>query len=135
MAEMVNDGGCYCGAVRYRIEGAPLASGYCHCRMCQRVVGAPVVAWGIWTSDRLSWLRGKPATFRSSAHAERMFCPTCGTSLAARSFGQPPIVDVSLATLDDPAAIPPQEHVWTSSRVPWLEIADDLPRHSGGKTA
>ena len=44
---MVTDGGCLCGAVRYRLEGPPLhADYYCHCRMCQRAAGAPVVAWG-----------------------------------------------------------------------------------------
>ena len=63
-----------------------------------------------------------------------MFCPACGTSLATSSLGETPIVDVSLATLDDPLAFPPQEHVWTSSQIRWLEIADDLPRHSEGKS-
>ena len=60
------EGGCLCGAVRYRVEGPPLHAGYCHCRMCQRAAGAPVVAWGAWPADRFAWLQGKPGRFASS---------------------------------------------------------------------
>ena len=106
----MGEGGCFCGAVRYRVEGPPLHAGWCHCRMCQRTVGAPVVPWGTWPADRFAWLRGEPRTFVSSAKGERSFCPSCGTSL------------------------PPEHHIWTMSRVPWLELADDLPRHEGSRS-
>ena len=49
-------GGCFCGAVRYRVAGEPIDAGYCHCRMCQRSVGAPVVAWGSWHAAAFAWL-------------------------------------------------------------------------------
>jgi hypothetical protein len=124
----MSDGGCLCGAVRYRAEGAPLVAGYCHCRMCQRAAGAPVVAWGIWPAGSFAWLSGAPARYASSARGERVFCPVCGTLLA---FLEAETVDVTLASLDEPAAVAPREHIWTASRLPWFELADALPRYEG----
>lgn len=125
------EGGCLCGGVRFRLEGEPLVSDYCHCRMCQRGAGAPVVAWGTWPAERFAWTRGEPATFASSPRGERSFCASCGTSLTFVDLTDPGRIDVTLASLDDPAAFPPRRHIWTASRVPWLEIADDLPQHAG----
>ena len=127
------DGGCFCGAVRYRLGGPPLDASHCHCRMCQRAVGAPVVAWGTWPADRFTWLQGRPATFPSSANGERTFCARCGTSLTFVDPTDRGLVDVALASLDDPEAFAPDHHIWTSSRIGWLEIDDDLPRYEGSK--
>lgn len=129
------DGGCLCGAVRYRLEGPPLHADYCHCRMCQRAAGAPVVAWGTWPTDRFTWLQGEPRTFASSARGERSFCPSCGTSLTFVDPGDPALVDVTLASLDDPAAFAPEDHIWTMSRVRWLDLGDELPRYTGARGA
>ena len=124
------DGGCLCGAVRYRAGGPPLHADYCHCRMCQRSVGAPVVAWGTWPADRFAWLAGEARTFASSEKGARSFCPSCGTQLTFVHADDPALVDVTLASLDDPAAFAPQYHIWTMSRIPWLEIGDELPRYA-----
>jgi hypothetical protein len=128
------EGGCLCGAVRYRLEGPPLYADYCHCRLCQRAAGAPVVAWGTWPADRLAWLVGEPRTFASSAKGTRSFCPSCGTPLTFVDADDPALVDVTLASLDQPAAFAPQDHIWTMSRVPWLDIRDELPRHTGARS-
>jgi hypothetical protein len=122
------EGGCLCGAVRYRIAAKPDHAGYCHCRMCQRATGAPVVAWLTVTRDAFAWTTGEPAVYRSSASAERLFCGACGTQLVFRDIAEPDELDVTLASLDDPAAVPPSHHIWTSSRIPWFDTADDLPR-------
>lgn len=126
------EGGCLCGAVRYRIEGAPLHADYCHCRLCQRSTGAPVVAWGTWPAERLAWLTGEPMTFASSEKGVRTFCPSCGTQLTFVHADAPALVDVTLASLDDPARFEPQSHGWTASRIPWLDTRDDLPRYLEG---
>jgi hypothetical protein len=131
---MVADGGCLCGAVRYRLEGPPLHADYCHRRLCQRAAGAPVVAWGTWPADRFAWPRGEAGSFASSARGERSFRPGRGTPLAFVDPGDPTYVDVTLASLDDPAAFPPGCHAWTTSRVRWLEIGDGLPRHAGARS-
>jgi hypothetical protein len=125
------EGGCLCGAVRYRITAAPHDAGYCHCRMCQRSAGAPVVPWLVMASDGFAWTRGEPAVYRSSAAMERLFCPTCGSQVAARAPAAPHLVEVTLATLDDPEAVRPDHHIWTASRIGWFDTRDDLPRHPG----
>ena len=126
----LHDGGCFCGAVRYRVEGAPLDAAYCHCRMCQRTTGAPVVAWGSWPRERFSWRGSEPRILRSSEQAVRRFCGECGTQVLFWTADAPALVDVNLATLDDPARIRPEYHIWTASRIPWFETADTLPRHT-----
>jgi hypothetical protein len=123
------EGGCLCGSVRYRINGEPRNTDYCHCRMCRRAGGAPVVARLIVADAAFSWTKGAPAVYRSSAAAERLFCPDCGAQLALRD--EPDYLDVTLASLDDPAAVRPSYHIWTSSRIAWFETADDLPRYPG----
>ena len=123
------EGGCLCGAVRYRIDAAPVDAGYCHCRMCQRASGAPVVAWLIVPRAGFAWVDGEPGLYRSSAGAERLFCRTCGSQLASRSIGQSDELEVTLASLDKPAEIRPTHHIWTASRIAWFDVADDLPRH------
>ena len=127
--ELPIDGGCLCGAVRYRISREPHHADYCHCRICQRATGAPVVAWLTVASRALAWTKGKPAVYRSSAKAERLFCGACGTQLVFREIAEPDELDVTLASLDDPEAVRPSHHIWTSSRIGWFEVADDLPRY------
>jgi hypothetical protein len=125
------EGGCLCGQVRYRINALPHDAGYCHCRMCQRAAGAPVVPWLTVASAALAWTKDDPAVYRSSAKAERLFCPRCGTQLGFREVALPDRLDVTLASLDDPEAVRPSHHIWTASRIGWFEVADDLPRHPG----
>jgi hypothetical protein len=128
------EGGCLCGAVRYLVEGGPLHAGYCHCRLCQRAAGAPVVAWATWPADRFAWVLGEPRTFASSAKGRRSFCPSCGTPLTFVDPNDPAQVDVTLASLDDPARFDPEYHIWTMSRIRWLDVRDDLPRYAGAKS-
>ena len=127
--ELPLDGGCLCSGVRYRISAEPRHADYCHCRMCQRSTGAPVVPWLTVAREAFAWTAGEPAVYRSSANAERLFCPACGTQLAFRDLADPLALDVTVASLDEPAAVPPSHHIWTSSRIAWFELADDLPRY------
>ena len=122
-------GGCLCGEIRYRINGAPVEALYCHCRMCQRAHGAPIVAWLTVPLDAFMLTAGNPAAYRSSAKAWRHFCSSCGTPLTWREAENPRLVDVSIASLDNPEAIEPSVHVWTDSRIAWFDTADHLPRH------
>lgn len=123
------DGGCLCGKIRYRLDSPPVDAGYCHCTICRRSTGAPVVAWGTWAAAALHWLQAQPRSFASSAKGRRWFCPDCGTQLAFAHADAPTLVDVTLASLDDPEAVRPEYHIWVGSRIGWLELADSLPRH------
>ena len=122
------EGGCLCGALRYAASGAPIDVGYCHCRTCQRSSGAPTLAWASFRSDALAYTRGSPASYRSSPRAVREFCAQCGTQIVFRE-DESSTVDLNIGSLDRPAALTPQYHIWTASRIPWFDTADALPRY------
>jgi hypothetical protein len=127
LPERVFEGGCFCGQVRYRAEGAPHRPHYCHCRMCQRLVGAPTTAWVNFPAAGFAFTTEEPAYFHTSPGIACGFCPRCGSSLCSITDGES-LVCVSIASLDDPDAVTPGFHMWTSSQRPWLRIDDDLPR-------
>jgi len=122
-------GGCLCGKIRYRISAAPVEALYCHCRMCRRAHGAPVVAWLTVSLDAFTVTVGSPAAYRSSPKALRHFCGCCGTPLTWREADNPQLVDVSIESLDNPEAARPTIHIWTEGRIDWFETADRLPRY------
>jgi hypothetical protein len=130
MADQTYEGGCLCGRVRYRATGEPQRPHYCHCRMCQRGVGAPLTAWVNLPLEGFVYTAGAPAYYRSSRELQRGFCSNCGASICTLADGDAYIC-ITLASLDDPARIAPALHMWTSSQVPWLEVDDELPRHAG----
>ena len=123
------EGGCLCGAVRYRVSAPPIDTGYCHCRMCQRSSGAPLQASAEIPIDGFAFVKGEPRAYRSSPGAERHFCPTCGSQLTFRRVPDPAYVSVNTPTLDWPEKFAPRLHIWCESRIPWFDVADDLPRH------
>jgi hypothetical protein len=123
------EGGCLCGEIRYRVSGEIIDAGYCHCRICQRASGAPVVAWLTVPAGSFSYLMGTPSVYRSSAQSQREFCGGCGTQLLFRRIQSPETVDVTIASIDDPSQIEPGYHIWRESRIRWFETADTLPRY------
>ncbi|MBO1074074.1 GFA family protein [Roseomonas marmotae] len=130
---MTLKGGCYCGEIRYEGEGAPFHSTICHCQDCRRVAGAPFVAWFSLPVTGLRFTAGEPARFASSDKGRRSFCPRCGTPLTFQSTDLPDEVDIATATLDDPAQVPPADHVRARGQLPWVKLADGLPRYPGGR--
>ena len=130
MPDQIYEGGCLCGAVRYEATGPVRASGWCHCRICQRAIGAPAVPWGSFFMENFRWTKAKPSLHHSTDKAERSFCPTCGSSLTFRYLDSDPAeIDVTLVSLDDPNALRPQWHIWTMSAPNWHEYDDGLKRY------
>ncbi len=123
------EGGCLCGAIRYRVQGQPFAVNYCHCRQCRRHSGAPVAAFASYRRDRVAWTKGAPRLFRSSDIAHRGFCPDCGTTLTWEGVGAPDEIDIGVGTFDDASSLTPKDHLWTESALPWFHIDDTLPRY------
>jgi len=128
-------GGCFCGAIRYQASGQVFNATNCHCDICRRTTGAPCVAWFSIPAAGYRVVRGAPARFRSSDHATRTFCPICGTQLTFSDDGAQAEIDISTCSLDDPAAVPPLDHTFTGSQLPWLNLADPLPRYMRNRSA
>lgn len=124
-------GGCQCGSVRYRILGDPLLVALCHCATCRRANAAPVVAWALFHASQVAFSGETIRSFASSPGCLRSFCPTCGSQIGFTADYLPELMDITVGSLDDPALVSPTLHAWESRRVPWLRLADDLPRHEG----
>ncbi|WP_439816277.1 GFA family protein [Zavarzinia sp. CC-PAN008] len=120
-------GGCQCGAIRYRVEGTPLRSGLCTCRMCQKALGGPFLADIVVPTARLTWTRGRPADYRSSSDAVRSFCASCGTPLGFRYLSQPDERGLTLFSLDDPRVAAPTKLHGAENKPAWLDRIADLP--------
>ena len=123
------EGGCRCGAVRYRAEGGPLWVSHCHCVECRRSSGAPVSTFAGVRADAFAFVAGTPSAYESSPDVWRKFCGACGTPLTYEAAVYPGEVHIIAGTLDAPASLAPERHVFDRDRLPWLALADDLPRH------
>jgi hypothetical protein len=125
------EGGCACGAVRYRLASVPFDTGWCHCRTCQLVSGAPAMVFATVPAGDLTFTSGADLVedFASSSFGRRRFCGRCGTPLTIQVDYQPETIDFPVATLDDPNPVAPGFHIFRASRIAWFETADVLPRH------
>ena len=128
-------GGCLCGALRFEASADPVETGYCHCRICQRSTGAPVLAYASFPANAFRYISGTPAKFASSTRGAREFCASCGTQIAFRADPNPRTVDVNLGALDEPGRFAPEKHIYCRSAIPWLSLADKLPHFDEGSPA
>ena len=126
-------GGCFCGQVRYQITQMPTATGICHCESCRRIAGAESVAWAVNDADAFVFTIGQPRVFRSTNGVERTFCDNCGSTLTYRRDARD-LVDVTLATLDDPEVLPPTKETWCRDRVSWNPLNNALAHHERGSS-
>jgi hypothetical protein len=125
---MIREGGCLCGAVRFKTEGEPLNVRVCHCSRCQKATAAPFFARALFDKSALT-IEGECASFPSSERTDRVFCPRCGTRLFAWRRGGGTMAGVSLAAFDDRNAFKPTEHIWVSDKVDWVKLDDGLPQY------
>ncbi len=125
------DGGCACGAVRYRLHGPPMFVHCCHCRDCQRQTGSAFVINALIEADRVELLRGLPETVPVPTDSGRPHdvyrCPECRTALWSDYGRRLVMLFVRVGTLDDAAALPPDVHIFTRTRLPWVRLPDDVP--------
>lgn len=126
--ETILEGGCLCGALRYRVRGEGRNLAFCHCRSCRLAAGAPYVAWGTWDDDEFEVTAGELRECRSSELVTRGFCAECGSTITYRHSSREGELDVTLATLDDPNAVAPKCHIFTSHRLAWIRLDDGLPQ-------
>jgi len=126
-------GGCCCGAIRYEVADSPTYETICHCQLCRGTTGAPVVAWFTAARDSVRLTGQEPARFNSSANGVRSFCSICGTQILFSSADHPHVVDVTIASLDDPARVPPRSHTFVRSKLAWMRISDGLEEYDGAE--
>lgn len=129
------EGGCLCGAVRYRLSGAPLAAYNCHCRDCQRASGGTHSMSMPVAADRLEHLSGELMSYdkpADSGRTVRMFgCAHCGTKLWNEPLAAPQVLILKPGTLDDPSWATPIGNIWTASALPWATIEADAVNFPG----
>ena len=124
--ERVTTGGCLCGAIRYRITGEPKRVSNCNCRNCQKANAAVYVTGAAFDPAHLTFTGGEPAYYRSSAWAQRSFCPSCGGQIAFH-YDDGEAISVWVPTMDDPNALPPMRTIWTEHRIGWVPFDTHLP--------
>jgi hypothetical protein len=129
----VIEGGCLCGAIRYRIAGPARRTTSCHCLHCRRSSGAAFVTWVEFPSSAFVWLSGSPSRYECRPQVFRLFCGACGTQLTYQRVGEPETIDATACSLDDPGAVTPDDHVWCDRMLPWVKISDGLPRYKFGR--
>lgn len=125
------EGGCACGAVRYRLASAPMFVHCCHCRDCQRQTGSAFVLNALIETGRIALLAGEPYPVQvptDSGRPHRIFrCPTCQTALWSEYGGIAALRFVRVGTLDDPASMPPDVHIYIRSKLPWVALPEGVP--------
>ena len=126
------EGGCTCRAVRYRVATRPLFVNCCHCRWCQRESGASFALNALIEGDRVQVLEGQVEmvdTPSLSGKGQKIArCPRCRVALWSHYAGAGEAVKfLRVGTLDTPDAMPPDIHIFTASKQPWVVLPPDVP--------
>jgi hypothetical protein len=125
-------GGCLCGAIRYRSNGAPPVTVICNCRHCQRQSGTAFSIMVGVPAGALVIEGPEPATFRDTGETGhpvlRHFCGQCGSPLFSQPEATPTMEWIKAGTLDDPSWLDPQMNIWCDSAQPWVQMSDAIPR-------
>ena len=124
------EGGCLCGAIRYRFAGEPRARSLCHCNTCRRATGGPTVAWVVLPSTSFAFTAGTPTAFSSSPGIVRTFCGRCGTSLTYQRVAEGETIDVTTASLDSPDEFPPTREIWLSHKLVWESTNEAMAQYA-----
>ncbi|MEM9206472.1 MAG: GFA family protein [Pseudomonadota bacterium] len=128
---MTTRGRCLCGKTSWSFEGDVTWACYCHCDDCRRNCAAPIVAWLGVPLRAFSWTGDPVRTFESSKGVFRHFCGTCGSPLGFEADHYGKGMHLYAASLDDPRDFKPTFHVNYQSKLPWLQVEDDLPKYDG----
>jgi hypothetical protein len=127
---VAREGGCSCGAVRYRLTSEPMFVHCCHCLNCQRQTGSAFVINLLLEADRMELLAGEPQPVevpRDDGSTQTIYrCPTCQVAVYSE-YGRPEVRFVRAGTLDEPSSVAPDVHIFTRSKVPWVTLPESTP--------
>ncbi len=126
------EGGCTCGAVRFRLNGRPIFVHCCHCTWCQRETGSAFAVNAFIEASQVELLRGQPVhtTLPTISGKGQVLsrCPNCGVTVWSNYAGAGLNFNfVRVGTLDDPSCVPPDIHIYTSTKQPWVVLPDGVP--------
>ncbi len=126
------EGGCICGAVRYRMTSKPMFVHCCHCRWCQRETGASFALNAMIEADRVVLLRGSPEAVDTPSESGKgqkiVRCPDCHIALWSNYAGAGDALHfIRVGTLDEPDRLTPDVHIYTSSKQPWVVLPPGTP--------
>lgn len=133
MTERLRQGGCGCGAVRYRISGEPIFVNNCHCRLCQQQTGSTSVVNAFFEAERAALLEGELTehTVTGGSGGAHVICRCAACGSAVWSF-YPRLGRLALGlrvgTLDEPGSITPDAVIYTESAMPWVAFPEGIPR-------
>jgi hypothetical protein len=130
VTSVAREGGCACGAVRYRLTSDPLFTHCCHCLNCQRQTGSAFVINMLIEADRVELLAGAPEPVdvpRDDGSTQRISrCPTCQVAVYS-DYGRPEVLFVRAGTLDQPSSVTPDVHIYTKSKLSWVTLPETVP--------
>ena len=126
------EGGCTCGAVRYRMTSKPMFVHCCHCRWCQRETGASFALNAMIEADRVVLLRGSPEAVNTPSESGKgqkiVRCPDCHIALWSNYAGAGDALHfIRVGTLDEPDRFTPDVHIYTASKQPWVVLSPGTP--------
>jgi hypothetical protein len=128
---MTYEGGCRCGAVRYRMTSAPMFVHCCHCLDCQKETGSAFAINALIEADRIALIAGAVAGFvvpTDSGRPHEVFhCTQCSSSVWSTYGGVDALRFLRVGTLDQPSALKPDVHIFTRSKVPWVTLPEGVP--------
>ncbi len=128
---MKAQGRCLCGQVTFEFDGKVNWAGHCHCESCRRNTSSPVATFFAVAHESYRFTGETPSIYESSPGVRRHFCGNCGSPVAYDADRFSHEIHFYIAALEDPSLIEPQFHVFHREKLPWFEIADNLPRHDG----
>ena len=132
MAVAKLEGGCACGAVRYRLKSKPLFVHCCHCLNCQRQTGSAFVINLLIERDRVQLLAGEPVAIavprdEAGKYKQKIYrCPECQVAVYSQ-YTRASVLFVRGGTLDDPSSVAPDVHIFTRTKLPWVTLPDSVP--------
>ena len=132
-----HDGGCACGAVRYRVQGTPAFAAVCHCRFCQRRSAGAFAVLATFREEEFQLTQGEVVqcehrSDESGRWLRMNFCPRCGTTVSHTAEIRPGMRSVAVGTLDEQDWFAIDRHIWVRSKQPWVVVPPDVPKFERG---
>ena len=135
-----HEGGCVCGAVRYRVHGKPVFASVCHCAFCRRRTGSAFAVVVYFDENAVQFVQGELAEYEHRSDVSgrwlRMnFCPRCGTTVSHTAEARPGLRAIAGGTFDDPDWFAIDRHIWIQSKQPWVCIPSNATTFPQGAVA